>query len=110
MEPTSANIISKLFFEENDDCQETIKIYNFLKRFIRGSNYSIRFAFLWFCTRSDIVNRSVRVGLCNTSTSKNASVRSGISHTCAGLLELQSSYENFISFRPELNNILTSNI
>lgn len=106
MEPTPKNILAKLICES--DLREATRIYGFLKKFIRESDANIRSAFLRFCTGSDIANRFIRVTVFNDSGSTN--FRCPTAHTCAGLLEMPTSYENYLNFRSELKNILSANV
>lgn len=106
LKQTVKNILLLFEIEENLDSKK-IQTYNFLKKFIKNSEEKIRSSFLRFCTGSDLlVENKIKIEFISTDGFQ----RSPIAHTCSGLLEIPTSYEDYISFRDEFTNLLSSNI
>lgn len=105
--PTVKNCLLKIELQEPDNVNnEQNIIFNYLKRFIKEANESMREAFFRFCTGSNLPIMTIKVAFTDT-TGIN---RLPIAHTCSGLLQLSTTYENFVTLRSELNSILNSNI
>ncbi|XP_031356742.1 uncharacterized protein LOC116180756 isoform X1 [Photinus pyralis] len=107
IKPSSKNCLAKIHLQNaNETTPQITEIYGYLKKFIKEVDDSTRSAFFRFCTGSDLPTRDIYVSIINTT----GFGRVPIGHTCSGLLELPSSYENFVVFRSEMTNILQSNV
>lgn len=105
LDPTDKNIINLLEIEPNLSAEKKI-ITGYLKKFIKESDLKTRESFLRFCTGSDLANQNIKIDFIES----DGFARVPVAHTCSKLLQLPLSYENFMTFRTEFNNILTSNI
>ncbi|CAG9763542.1 unnamed protein product [Ceutorhynchus assimilis] len=103
--PTDKNILCMLDVPENLD-DEQRKVVAFLKKFIKESDEKTRSSFLRFCTGSNLANAKILIHF-NDNTGLS---RAPVAHTCNNLLELPTTYENFMIFRSELNNILNAGV
>lgn len=102
---TDKNIIALLDIDEKITTEQK-QIFNYLKRYIKESDQKIKSAFLRFCTGSDLPIQRIKIEFTNLE----GFGRIPVAHTCAGLLQIPSSYENFMIFRSELNNLFSSDI
>ncbi|CAH1155552.1 unnamed protein product [Phaedon cochleariae] len=106
IKPSVKNCLKKIELENSNITNEQNIVFNYLKKFIKEADDTIREAFFRYCTGSNLPIMSIKVAFVET-TGIN---RLPIAHTCSGLLQLSSTYENFIILRSELNSILNSNI
>lgn len=103
--PTDKNILSILKIPESLT-EEKKRVVSSLKKFIKESDEKCRSAFLRFCTGSNLANGEINVDF-NSTTGLS---RAPVAHTCNNLLELPTTYESFMIFRSELNNILDAGV
>ena len=106
--PNSKKVIKLLEFpkETREPERETA---NHLKRMIREMEAEKVQLFLRFCTGSNLMPQGtdkIKVQFINLYGLQ----RRPIAHTCGNVLQLPTSYENYISFRTEFNKILSSDI
>lgn len=102
---TDKNIISQLKVEENI-CHEKKQIFQYLKKYIKESDEKTRSSFLRFCTGSNLPIEKIKIEFINTE----GFARVPIAHTCSRELQIPTTYENFLNFREEFNNLLNSNV
>lgn len=80
--------------------------FQFLQRYIRGLDDRKLLQFLRFTTASDIMlENPIEVHFVKR---EGTSCRP-VAHTCGPLLELPSTYSNFVELREQFNNILAKN-
>lgn len=86
---------------------DEIKIYSYLKKYIREADKSTLEKFLRFCTGADLItDKKISIQFKNSTGIQ----RTPVAHTCSSVLELDVSYDNFPDFRSEINSVLSSNI
>jgi hypothetical protein len=99
----SGKQLAKLFdFPDNMNAQQQ-SAADHLKRYVRNLDEKDAKAFLRFCTGFDIIMCS-KIVVAFTSTC--GLQRRPVAHTCSDLLELPSTYDNFVDLRAEFDNIL----
>jgi hypothetical protein len=99
--PTTKKVLHNLSAQPNTDAERDA--YKFLQRYIRGLDESKLLQFLKFTTASDImVAKPLEVHFVKV---EGVSSRP-IAHTCGPVLELPSTYSNFVELREQFNNIL----
>lgn len=108
LKPTARNCLSMITLNkpENELSQAEATTFTFLKKIIRESPEHVRQALLRYCTGADLSTSKIEIIFTNTVGVR----RVPIAHTCTGTLELPSTYENYLSFRSEINSLLQSNI
>ncbi|KAB0804069.1 hypothetical protein PPYR_01039 [Photinus pyralis] len=104
-QPTDRNIISLFKVDENLS-HDKKQIVQFLKKFIKESDEKTRSSFLRFCTGSDLPIGKITIDFIST----DGFARVPIAHTCSSILQIPTTYENFLTFRNEFNNLLSSNV
>lgn len=107
--PTVKNILDKISISEEMSSQDTTEVqcvFSYLKKYIKESDTKTRENFLRFCTGSNLVTRHVKIMFNELSGFR----RTPIAHTCTGVLELSKTYDNYLDFRKELNEVLQSKI
>lgn len=83
-----------------------VKIFGYLKKFVKESELKTRERFLRFCTGANLVINDIKI----TFNSLSGLRRVPVAHTCTGILELSDTYESYLAFRSEFNQILDSKI
>lgn len=108
LKPTVKNCLKMITLDkpEQELSQGEASTYSFLKKFIRESQENVRQSFLRYCTGADLPTNYIRISFTNSVGMQ----RVPIAHTCTGLLELSSTYENYLTFRNEVNSLLQSKI
>lgn len=98
---TTKKVLEKLSADPRSEGERDA--LKFLQRYIRGLDRAKLSQFLRFTTASDVLS----TGKINVSFTKleGASSRP-IAHTCGPLLELPSTYSNFVELREQFHNIL----
>ena len=103
--PTAKKVLKILILPEANSVAEQ-KTIDALKRYIKNSTQDKLHEFLRYCTGSDLLVRNaitVRVtGLMSDIE------RRPIAHTCGCVLELSSSYADFVTLRSDFDSILNS--
>ena len=100
--PTNKTVISLLDVEPKSDTERDC--IRFLQRYIRGLDKSQLIKFLRFTTGSDII----AVDKITVDFIKNDGMqRRQIARSCAPVLELAYTYQNFCELREEFQNVLT---
>ena len=106
LQPSNKNIVQLLKFPEFMDAEQS-QVSKHLKRYLKELDARNVKKFLRFCTGSDLIT----VPQIIVEFVKLAGLqRRPIGHTCGCLLELPQSYENFMEFRNEFDNVLESNV
>eukprot|EP00794_Sanderia_malayensis_P020825 gene20825-22869_t len=100
--PTTKKILGILDVNPSTDGERDA--LKFLQRYIRGLGSKAMLQFLRFTTAMDIVVDNIKLEI-SFIRSEGLGSRS-IAHTCGPLLELPSTYTNFVDLRKEFNNIL----
>ncbi|MEW8545903.1 MAG: hypothetical protein AB2693_20465 [Candidatus Thiodiazotropha sp.] len=104
--PTPRRIMNRLKFSDSLSTEEST-VANHLKRFIRELDHSSLSRFLRFCTGSNLlVREKIDVAFVNVPVF----ARRPVAHTCACLLELNKTYEDYPTFRNEFMSVLNSNV
>ncbi|XP_072291357.1 uncharacterized protein [Eucyclogobius newberryi] len=104
--PTSKRVTEKLTFPDSMTPKEA-EVARYLKKYVKELNEERLEKFLRFCTGSDLlVSSCIMVEF----VVQTAFTRRPIGRTCASLLHLPDSYDNFPDFRSEFNSILDANI
>lgn len=106
LKPTVKNCLSKIMLDEPNVTSEQKQVFNYLKKYIKECDHKSREAFFRFCTGSNLPINTIRV----TFTETLGFSRAPIAHTCSCILQLSITYENFLTFREEINSVLSSNI
>ena len=98
---TNKKVLETLVAQPNTDAErDTLK---FLQRYIRGLDNGKLIQFLRFTTASDVlITNKLEV----TFTKFEGAACRPIALTCGPLLELPSTYSNFVELREQFNNIL----
>lgn len=100
--PSNKKVLGMLVSNPNTDAERDA--FKFLQKFIRGLDMSKLIRFLCFTTAMDvIVGNKLEVTFIK---SEGFSSRP-IAHTCGPVLELPSSYANYVELREEFTNILS---
>ena len=100
--PSNKKVLGMLVSNPNTDAERDA--FKFLQKFIRGLDMSKLIRFLCFTTAMDvIVGNKLEVTFIK---SEGFSSRP-IAHTCGPVLELPSSYANYVELREEFINILS---
>lgn len=103
-EAKSKNIVNILIFPDSLSEEEN-RVVVFLKKYIRECDKSVLEKFLRFCTGADLItDQKITIQFKNNTGFQ----RTQVAHTCSGVLELDSSYENYPDFRTEINSVLSS--
>lgn len=106
LHPTSKKVIDKLEFSRDLSPNERA-VSTYLKKYLRSLNQGMLRRFLRYCTGLDILcNSDIRVTFC----SLDGLQRRPIGHTCGNVIELSSTYDDYIEFRQEFNHILESGL
>ena len=101
--PTVKKVLNLLAAEPSNNLQRDALSY--LKRYIRGLEEERMTKFFRYCTGATMICvEHIEV----TFTDLDGSARRPVAHTCGPLLELPSTYQSFLQFREEMNNILSS--
>lgn len=99
--PTNKKVLNSLEAQPNTEAERDA--LKFLQRYIRGLDNAKLVQFLRFTTASDVlITNKIEVSFTRL---EGASSRP-IAHTCGPLLELPSTYSNFVELRQQFNNIL----
>eukprot|EP00794_Sanderia_malayensis_P001011 gene1011-331_t len=100
--PTTKKILGILDANPSTDGERDA--LKFLQRYIRGLDSKAMLQFLRFTTAMDIVVDNIKLEI-SFIRSEGLGSRP-IAHTCGPLLELPSTYTNFVDLRKEFDNIL----
>ena len=101
LKPTNKKVLEKLVAQPNTDGERDAM--KFLQRYIRGLDNAKLVQFLRFTTASDVmISNQIEIAF----TKLEGAACRPISHTCGPLLELPSTYSNFVELREQFNNIL----
>ena len=104
VKPTTKKVLSCLISNPVNEGERDA--FTFLQRFIRSLDMSKLLTFLQFTTGMDIlVGKKMQVIFIKC---EGLSARP-IAHTCGPLLEIPSTYANFVEFREEFTKILNRN-
>ncbi|PFX23934.1 hypothetical protein AWC38_SpisGene11474 [Stylophora pistillata] len=99
--PTNKKVLNSLEAQPNTEAERDA--LKFLQRYIRGLDNAKLVQFLRFTTASDVlITNKIEVSFTRL---EGASSRH-IAHPCGPLLELPSTYSNFVELRQQFNNIL----
>lgn len=102
--PTTKKVLDML--DANPTSNAERDALKFLQRFVRGLELSKLVQFLRFTTAMDvIVGNKIRISFIK---SEGFSARP-IAHTCGPVLELPSTYSNYVELREQFTNILSRN-
>lgn len=82
-------------------------VMNFLKRFIREAELPTLENFLRYCTGANIITTDKITVIFNSTTGIQ---RAPVAHTCTNTIELPTSYDEYLDFKSEFKNILSSGI
>ena len=103
MKPTAKRVIQ--LFRSSPQTEQETESLKFLQRYVRGLDQSTLEKLLRFLSGSDMITVSeIEV----TFTRLEGTGRRPIAHTCAPLLDLPATYENFCELREEFQAILSS--
>ena len=98
---TNKKVLETLVAQPNTDAERDA--LRFLQRYIRGLDNGKLIQFLRFTTASDVlITNKLEV----TFTKFEGAACRPIALTCGPLLELPSTYSNFVELREQFNNIL----
>lgn len=101
LKPTNKKVLEKLVAQPNTEGERDA--LKFLQRYIRGLDNVKLVQFLRFTTASDVlISNQIEIAF----TKLEGAACRPISHTCGPLLELPSTYSNFVELREQFNNIL----
>ena len=101
LKPTTKKVLSCLISNPVNEGERDA--FKFLQKFIRGLDISKLLKFLQFTTGMDImVSKKIEVTFFKC---EGLSARP-IAHTCGPLLEIPSTYANYVEFREDLTNVL----
>lgn len=101
LKPTNKKVLEKLVAQPKTDGERDAM--KFLQRYIRGLDNAKLVQFLRFTTASDVmISNQIEIAF----TKLEGAACRPISHTCGPLLELPSTYSNFVELREQFNNIL----
>lgn len=107
IKPTVKNCLAKIkLFNETDFTTQEKQVFDYLKKYIKEASENIRMSLFRFSTGSDLPIQDIKVSFISTSGIS----RVPVARTCSCILELPNNYENFVIFRNEFNNVLSSNI
>ena len=102
LKPTTKKVLSS--FVSNPESEGERDAFKFLQRFVRGLDMSKLERFLRFTTGMDIlVGKNIEVTFIKC---EGLGVRP-IAHTCGPVLEIPSTYSNYVEFREDFTNILS---
>ncbi|VVC44781.1 HECT domain [Cinara cedri] len=107
MEPTVFNILNILVCEYSYATENEIKIYGYLKKFIKSTTDDFRLKFVRFCTGSDVITDNQIVVRFSDLMWYNH--YAPIAHTCSCILQLPLKYKSYEYFQMEMDCILSSN-
>ena len=101
LKPTTKKVLEILSAQPNTEVDQDV--FKFLQHYIRGLDNTKLIQFLRFTTASDIlVTNKLEVAF-----SKLEGLGcTPIAHTCGPVLELPSTYANFVELMEQFNNIL----
>ena len=103
--PTPKKVLHNLSCNPQTDAEKDA--LKFLQRYIRGLDTERLAKFLRFTTGMDVMGREK---LHVSFLSSHGLSSRPIAHTCAPLLELPTTYNNFVELREEFENILNQKI
>ena len=101
LKPTTKKVLEMLAAQPNTEAERDA--FKFLQRYIRGLDNTKLIQFLRFTTASDIL-MTCKIEVAFTKL-EGVGCRP-IAHTCGPVLELPSTYANFVELREQFNNIL----
>ena len=101
LKPTTKKVLEILAAQPNTEAERDA--FKFLQRYVRGLDNTKLIQFLRFTTASDILTTTK---LEVTFTKLEGVGCRPIAHTCGPVLELPSTYSNFVEVREQFNNIL----
>ncbi|KAL9972986.1 hypothetical protein ACROYT_G019388 [Oculina patagonica] len=102
LKPTTKKVLSCLISNPVNEGERDA--FKFLQRFIRGLDMSKLQTFLQFTTGMDIlVGKKIEVTFIKCEGLRARP----IAHTCGPLLEIPSTYPNYVEFREEFTNVLS---
>lgn len=103
LNPTNKKVLETLVVNTDAE-RDALK---FMQRYIRGLDNGKLIQFIRFTTASDVlITNKLEV----TFTKFECAACRPIAHTCGPLLELPSTYSNFVELREQFNNILEKDI
>ena len=104
--PTNKNVMKLFHFpDEMDPLQSEVSKH--LKRYIRDLDPEKLKLFLRFCTGSNLLTMD-KISV--EFTVMHGIERRPIAHTCSCMLQLSKTYESFMEFRLEFDNVLSENV
>lgn len=103
--PNNRRVIEKLSFPEIL-LEKGAEMKRYLQRFIRELDKEALGKFLRFSTGSDLMLKEIRVRF----SSLDGFARRVIAHTCGCVLEIPTSYDNYVEFRAEFMSVLKSDV
>ncbi|XP_067026126.1 uncharacterized protein [Acropora muricata] len=101
LKPTTKKVLQILAAQPNTEAERDA--FKFLQRYVRGLDNTKLIQFLRFTTASDILT-TTKLEVAFTKL-EGVGCRP-IAHTCGPVLELPSTYSNFVEVREQFNNIL----
>ena len=101
LKPTTKKVLEMLSAQPNTEAERDA--FKFLQRYIRGLDNAKLIQFLRFTTASDIL-MTCKLEVAFTKL-EGVGCRP-IAHTCGPVLDLPSTYANFVELREQFNNIL----
>ena len=101
LNPTTKKVLKSLLCTPKTDSERDV--YKFLQRFISGLDMAKLLNFLQFTTAMDIMGTQ---DLIVSFISTQGFGSRPIAQTCGPLLEVPSTYNNFVELREEFENIL----
>ena len=104
LKPTNKKVLDSFVSLPSTDGERDA--FKFLQRFVRGLDETKLLQFLCFTTGMDVMQEKKR----EVNYTKNEGLGSRpIAHTCGPVLEIPSTYPNFVELREEFTNIVNKN-
>lgn len=104
--PSVKNCLAKISPQVDELSTEESNVFSFLKKYLKETDDKMRRAFFRFSTGADLPIMNIMVTFANVTGIQ----RTPVAHTCSGLLQLPSTYDDYVDFRSEMNSVLNSNI
>ncbi|XP_074659475.1 uncharacterized protein LOC141912160 [Tubulanus polymorphus] len=106
LKPSCRKVVELLSFPNVLSAPQS-NVATLLKRYVRSLDESMLSKFLRYCTGSDICNcQKIDV----TFTKVDGLQRAPVARTCAQILELPETYDEYVELKQEFDNILQSNV
>ena len=104
LKPTNKKVLDSFVSLPSTDGE--MAAFKFLQRFVRGLDETKLLQFLCFTTGMDVMQEK-KIEVMYTENERLGSRR--IAHTCEHVLEIPSTYPNFVELREKFTNILNKN-